>query len=90
MLHLRELNVGWIILGLGILSTAIPTICYSFAAKHLSPILTTTLNLLTPIFATLIAVLLLKEQFPILSLIGAVLIIIGILSLSLPQSPAHR
>lgn len=90
ILHLRELNVGWIILGLGILSTAVPTICYSFAAKHLSPILTTTLNLLTPIFAALIAVLFLKEQFPMLSSIGAVLIIIGILSLSLPQSPAHR
>jgi drug/metabolite transporter, DME family len=86
MLHLREPNVGWIVLGLGILSTAVPTLCYSFAAQHLSPILTTALNLLTPIFAAVIAVLLLKEQFPVLSLIGAVLIIVGILSLSLPAT----
>lgn len=86
MLHLRQLNVGWIILGLGTLSTVVPTLCYSYAAKHLSPILTTTLNLLTPIFASMIAVLLLKEPFPLLSLIGAALIIGGILSLSLQKN----
>jgi drug/metabolite transporter, DME family len=90
MLHLRESNTGWIALGLGILSTVVPTLCYSFAAKHLSPILTTALNLLTPIFAAVIAVLLLKEQFPVLSLLGAMLIIIGILSLSLPQSKSAQ
>ncbi len=88
--HLSVYNAGWIALGIGILSTVIPTFCYSFAAKHLSPILTTTLNLLTPIFAAVIAILLLKEPFPVLSLIGSVLIIIGILLLSLPPAKSKN
>jgi len=83
---LRQPHIGWIILGLGTLSTVIPTLCYSYAAKYLSPILTTTLNLLTPIFAAFFAVWLLKETFSWLSLLGAALILVGILALSLPQS----
>lgn len=82
----RQPHIGWIILGLGTLSTVIPTLCYSYAAKYLSPILTTTLNLLTPIFAALFAAWLLKETFSGLSLLGAVLILVGILTLSLPRS----
>ncbi|GAQ00027.1 hypothetical protein NIES2104_65920 [Leptolyngbya sp. NIES-2104] len=90
MSHLGTTNAGWIALGLGTLSTVVPTLCYSYAAKHLSPILTTTLNLLTPIFAAIVAVLLLKEPFPLLSLMGAVLIITGILLLSSPQPGTNR
>ncbi len=85
ILHLAQPNSLGIALGLGILSTVIPTLCYSYAAKHLSPVLTTALNLLTPIFAALLAFLLLREQLPVWSLIGAILIIIGILMLSIPQ-----
>lgn len=84
MSHIQQSNMIWIALGLGTISTVVPTLCYSYAAKHLSPVVTTTLNLLTPIFAALIAVLLLKEAFPLISLIGAALIISGILLLSLP------
>ena len=86
MLHLRQAHAGSISLGLGIISTVMPTLCYSFAAKHLSPILTTTLNLLTPIVAAIVAVLLLKEQFPVMSAIGAIAIVGGILALSLPKA----
>jgi drug/metabolite transporter, DME family len=75
-----------IAIALGIGSTVIPTVCSSYAAKHLSPILTTALNLMTPIFASAISVLLLKEQFPFLSFIGAALMITGILLLSSPHS----
>jgi drug/metabolite transporter (DMT)-like permease len=71
-----------IALGLGVLSTVIPTLCYSYAAKHLSPILTTALNLMTPIFAAAIAAILLSEYLSLMSLIGAGLILIGILTLS--------
>ena len=83
--HLAQSNSLAIALGLGILSTVIPTFCYSYAAKHLAPILTTTLNLLTPIFAALLAFLLLQERLPFWSLIGALLIFAGILTLSMPQ-----
>jgi drug/metabolite transporter (DMT)-like permease len=41
---------------------------------------------MTPIFASAISVLLLKEQFPFLSFIGAALMITGILLLSSPHS----
>ncbi|WP_040695263.1 DMT family transporter [Nodosilinea nodulosa] len=87
--HIQQSNTVWIALSLGTVSTVVPTLCYSYAAKHLSPVVTTTLNLLTPIFAAIIAVLLLKEAFPLLSLIGATLIISGILLLSLP-GPIQR
>lgn len=89
VLNLGRQNAGWIGLGLGTVSTVVPTLCYSFAAKYLSPILTTALNLLTPIFAAVIAILLLKESFPVLSVIGASLILAGILWLSLPQPNRH-
>jgi drug/metabolite transporter, DME family len=72
-------------LGLGILSTVIPTLCYSYAAKHLSPILTTALNLLTPIFAAAIAAILLNEFLSLVSLMGAGLILTGILVLSVGE-----
>ncbi|MFK7804549.1 MAG: DMT family transporter [Anaerolineae bacterium] len=84
--NLQQTNVGWIILGLGTLSTVVPTLCYSYAAKYLSPILTTALNLLTPIFAAIIAAVLLNERLTFLSAIGAGLIIVGILALSLAQT----
>lgn len=72
-------------LGLGVLSTVVPTLCYSYAAKHLSPVLTTALNLMTPIFAAAIAALLLNEYLSLWSVAGAALIVIGILTLSMPQ-----
>lgn len=72
-----------IALGLGLLSTVVPTLCYSYAAKQLSPILTTALNLLTPIFAAVIAAIWLREYLPWLSIVGAILTLIGILTLSM-------
>lgn len=71
-----------IALGLGIISTVVPTFCYSYAAKHLPPVLTTTLNLLVPIFAAVLAFVLLKETIPAISIFGAILVLSGILTLS--------
>jgi drug/metabolite transporter (DMT)-like permease len=82
-----NIDVIIISLGLSVLSTVIPTLCYSYAAKHLSPVLTTALNLMTPIFAAAIAALLLNEYLSLVSLIGAGLILIGILILSI-SSPS--
>ncbi|PSN10669.1 hypothetical protein C7293_27205 [filamentous cyanobacterium CCT1] len=75
-------QVGMLILGLGVISTVMPTLCYSYAAKHLSPILTTALNLMTPIFAAAIAAILLGEYLSEWNIVGAVLILTGILTLS--------
>lgn len=71
-----------IALGLGIVCTVVPTFCYSYAAKHLPPILTTTLNLLVPIFAAALAFLLIQETMPAVSILGGALIIVGIVVLS--------
>lgn len=71
-----------IVLGLGIISTVVPTFCYSYAAKHLSPILTTALNLLTPIFAAAIAAIFLGELLPAISIFGATLVFTGIYLIS--------
>ncbi|MBE9157929.1 DMT family transporter [Nodosilinea sp. LEGE 06152] len=75
-------QVGTIMLGLGLISTVVPTLCYSYAAKHLSPILTTALNLMTPIFAAAVAAILLGEYLSGWNIVGASLILTGILTLS--------
>ena len=77
-----------ITLSLGIISTVVPTLCYSYAAKHLSPILTTALNLLTPVSAAIIAFFLLKETIPLLSIFGAGLIFMGIILLTTAKPKA--
>ena len=79
-----------IALGLGIVSTVVPTFCDSYAAKHLPPILTTTLNLLVPIFASGLAFLLLGETIPPISVGGALLILVGIVVLSSAKPKAAK
>ena len=77
-------------LSLGVVSTVVPTFCYSYAAKHLPPILTTTLNLLVPIFATGLAFLLLGETIPLISVGAALLILVGIVVLSSAKPKAAK
>ncbi len=74
-----------IALGLGLLSTVVPTFCYSYAAKYLPPVLATTLNLLVPVFAAILAFFLIGETMPALSMVGAGLIIVGIIILSISR-----
>ncbi|MGC1216312.1 MAG: DMT family transporter [Phormidesmis sp.] len=78
-----------IALGLGILSTVVPTFCYSYAAKYLPPVLTTTLNLLVPVFAAILAFFVIGETMPTLSMVGASLIIVGIVALSISKPPSR-
>ncbi len=80
----------YIALGLGIVSTVVPTFCYSYAAKHLPPILTTTLNLPVPIFASALAFFLLQETIPLVSMGGALLILAGIVVLSSAKPKASK
>ncbi|MGB5971833.1 MAG: DMT family transporter [Nodosilinea sp.] len=83
--NLLQPGVWPIALGLGVLSTVVPTLSYSYAAKHLSPILTTALNLMTPMFAAVVAALLLGEYLSWWNMAGAALVLAGILTLSLPS-----
>ena len=79
---ISDSRIAAISLGLGVIATVVPTFCYSYAAKHLSPILTTALNLVTPISAAAIAFVLLQETVPLLSIFGVILIFVGIFLLS--------
>lgn len=67
-----------LILGLGIFSTILPTMSYSYASKVLPSILVTSSRLLTPMLATVLAIIFLSEIPSILFWPGAVLLLIGL------------
>lgn len=66
-------------LGLGIASTAIPTMSYAVAAGRLPPLMTTSVLLLEPILATAFAFLILREVPSIWIVPGTILVVIGLL-----------
>lgn len=66
------------LLGISILSTAIPTISYTITSKHLSPILTTSVLLLQPIVAIILALFIIGEVPNIFVIPGFVLIMVGL------------
>jgi drug/metabolite transporter, DME family len=63
---------------LGVVSTAVPTVAYGEASKRLPPAVTTSLSLLTPLFAALVAGVTLGEWPALSRLPGCVLAFIGI------------
>lgn len=68
-----------VLLGLGILSTALPFLCYTVAAQCLPVVLTTAILLLEPMFAVLFASVALQEIPSLWFGIGSVLILWGLL-----------
>ena len=66
-------------IGLGILSTAIPTLTYTVAAKRLPPLLTTGILLLEPVLAIAFAFLILKEIPSLWIAPGVLFILIGLI-----------
>jgi len=64
---------------LGLVSTALPTLSYAFASGRLAPAITTSFGLLTPMFAALMAGLFLGEWPPLVAVPGAVLVLLGLL-----------
>lgn len=81
-----DVKVLLILILLGILSTAIPTICYSIAARTLSPVLTTTVLLSTPFLAGLFASAILHERASPLVIPAGLLISAGILLTTIGQA----
>ncbi|HWR35257.1 MAG TPA: DMT family transporter [Clostridia bacterium] len=79
--HLR--SPGYLIpaLGLGIITTAFPSIAYATAAKRLPAVLTTTIQLLIPIVSTVAAAIVLREMPSGWLLPGGVLVLFGIFTL---------
>jgi drug/metabolite transporter (DMT)-like permease len=74
-------NIKYLIafLGLGIVSTVIPTLSYATAARRLPPLITTSILLLEPIFAMVFAFIVLGEVPSIWIIPGTICIVTGIL-----------
>lgn len=71
-----------VLVGLGVLGTALPLLCYTVAAQRLPVIVTTAILLLEPVFAVLFASVALQE-FPSLWFgIGSLLVFWGLLSIA--------
>jgi len=86
MMELQKLwsgNMKWVALAFGICSTAIPGVGYAFASIKLPPILTTSLRFLTPVVATLLAALFLKEIPSTNIYFGGILVLSGLLWMTL-------
>jgi drug/metabolite transporter (DMT)-like permease len=71
-----------VFVGLGILSTALPSLCYTVAAQRLPVVLTTAILLLEPVFAVLFASIALQEIPSLWFSIGSVLVFLGLLSIA--------
>jgi drug/metabolite transporter (DMT)-like permease len=69
----------WVSLYLGIFSTAVPGVCYAYVSMKLPPILSTSLRYLTPVVATILAIIFLKEIPGVNIYIGGVLVLSGLL-----------
>ncbi|MEZ5591460.1 MAG: DMT family transporter [Gammaproteobacteria bacterium] len=74
-----------VLLGLGVLCTAIPSIGFALASKRLPAVVTATISLFIPLFAGLFAFLLLGEKLSALFIPGSILVLGGI-ALILRQS----
>jgi drug/metabolite transporter (DMT)-like permease len=71
------------LIALGVLSTAFPSLCYTMAAQRLPAVMTTTILLLEPVFATLFAYAALREIPSPWFYIGSVLVLCGLLLIAL-------
>jgi drug/metabolite transporter (DMT)-like permease len=68
----------WQLLGLGVLCTGVPSLCFAFASQHLPPLVTATISLLIPVFAALFAALFLAQVLPLSMLPGSLVLLAGV------------
>lgn len=68
----------FIFLGLGVISTAVPSLGFALASKRLPAIITATISLFIPVFSGLFAFLILGEKISIMFLVGGVLVLWGV------------
>ena len=67
-----------VFLGLGVLSTAVPTFGFAVASKRLPAIVTATISLFVPLFSGLFAFLILGETISLLFVAGSLLVLGGV------------
>lgn len=73
-----DLHSLWLLLGLGVLCTGIPSMSFAYASKHLPPLVTATVSLLIPVFAALFAALFLDQVLPLSMLPGSLVLLAGV------------
>jgi drug/metabolite transporter (DMT)-like permease len=71
-------NAVFIFLGLGVLSTAVPSLGFAVSSKRLPAIITATISLFIPVFSGMFAFLILGERLSNMFLAGGVLVILGV------------
>ena len=76
---LLDVRAVYLFIGLGVLSTAIPTFGFAVASKRLPAIITASISLFIPLFAGLFAYLLLTEQLNLNFLLGSLMVIVGVI-----------
>lgn len=67
-----------LLLGLGLVSTALPTLAFGLAAARLPTVVTTSFSLIVPLWAAMFAGMFLREWPPLLSLPGGVATLLGV------------
>jgi drug/metabolite transporter (DMT)-like permease len=72
----------FVLLGLGMFSTALPFFCYTIAAQRLPIVLTTGILLLEPMFAVLFASIALREMPSLWFALGSILVFWGLRSIA--------
>jgi drug/metabolite transporter, DME family len=83
-----DTSAGAAVLGLGIVSTALPTLAVAVASSRLAPFLNTLIRLSTPLFASAFGWMFLAQQPTWWTVAGAALILSGLLVQSLtPRRP---
>ena len=83
----REPRTAGLLLVLGVVSTAVPSVAYAIASRKLPAILSTTSQLLIPVVSTIAAALILHELPPVWVYIGGTLIAYGIIHMFRQDAP---
>jgi len=71
-------NAVLVLLGLGVLSTAVPSLGFAIASRRLPAIITAMISLFIPLFSGLFAFLILGERLSIMFLVGCALVLWGV------------
>lgn len=78
-----------ILLVLGVVSTAVPSVTYAVASRKLPAILSTTSQLMIPVVSTIAAAFILHELPPVWVYVGGALIVYGIIHMFRQDAPPY-
>jgi drug/metabolite transporter, DME family len=86
----QEPHTAAILLVLGVVSTAVPSVTYAIASRKLPAILSTTSQLMIPVVSTIAAAFILHELPPVWVYIGGSLILYGIIHMFRQDAPPYQ